>query len=157
VIQGHACWRLASDCVRSSTGHPEHRETRRGTMNPVIHVCTTCRRKDLLEKDGQVPGGALLYDEVSRAARGKPGLRVQPYKCLSACDRPCTVALSSPGKFTYVFGGLDPLESAADIVRTAELFRDKPDGLMPRAERPPRLQPGIVARVPPMTLISRKE
>ena len=114
----------------------------------TIHVCTSCRHKRSGEQHGPLVGGAQLLDELSEKVRGRPALRIVGFACLSVCERPCAVAFSAPGKTTYVFGNLDPLACADDIVQTADLYTQKPDGMLLRKERAPALQAAIVARVP---------
>ena len=39
---------------------------------------------------------------------GRTNLAVAAVECLASCKRPCTAAIASPGKWTYVVGLLDP-------------------------------------------------
>jgi predicted metal-binding protein len=70
-------------------------------------------------------------------------------ECLSVCKRPCTVAVSSPGRWTYVYGDLDPASAAETILAGAALYARTPDGIVPWRERPEALRKGVVARIPP--------
>jgi len=115
----------------------------------TIHVCTSCRFRDGVALYGQPISGTHLLDELTTKARALPQVRAIGFECLSACDRPCSIAFSAPGKFTYVFGGLDPVLSAAQVLETAALYVRSADGSMRRADRAPMLQASIVARVPP--------
>ena len=45
-----------------------------------------------------------------------PDLRVEPVECLSVCKRPCTVAVASADRWTYVYGDMDPAASAETIL-----------------------------------------
>lgn len=114
----------------------------------TLHVCTSCRFREGLTMYGQHISGAHLLDDLLAKGRAMPELRVVGQECLSACDRPCAIAFSAPGKATYVFGGLDPVLSAAQIIETATLYVRSGDGSMQRSERAPMLQATIVARVP---------
>ena len=111
----------------------------------TIFVCTSCRAPS-----GSIErrSGAHLLQALSKRLRGHPSLRVVGHECLSVCERPCTIAFRAPGKFAYVFGGLDPDTSAEDIAQTGELYTRSDQGLMPRKERAPQLQATIVARIP---------
>ena len=112
----------------------------------VLHVCTTCRG----EGDAR-PGRDLLAAlEALVAERPRPGLRVEAAECLSVCKRPCTVAASSPGRWTYVWGDLDPATSAAALLDGVGLYAATADGIVPWRERPEILRKGVVARVPPL-------
>ncbi len=75
---------------------------------------------------------------------------IQEVECLSACNRPCTVAFAAPNKTTLMFGDLPPLECAADILQLSEHYYASPDGIVPRQERPEVLRKGILARIPPL-------
>jgi predicted metal-binding protein len=66
------------------------------------------------------------------------------------CARPCGVALRAPGKFTYVFGDLEPEATESAVIECATLYRSAPAGYLPREERPHVLRAGILARVPPL-------
>ncbi|GAA0305903.1 DUF1636 family protein [Rhodovulum strictum] len=107
-------------------------------------VCTTCRRAD---PDAPRPG-ALLHDAL--AAHGLPeGVRLIATDCLSNCTRGCTVALRGPGRWSYVYGNLDPAQAPL-IAEGAALFRDAPGGLVPWRDRPEHFRKNCIARIPPM-------
>ena len=76
-------------------------------------------------------------------------LEVQPAECLSLCPRPCGIALSSVGKWTYLFGDQKPRESARSIVELVSLYLSSESGLMPREQRPNALRASVLGRVPP--------
>lgn len=78
-----------------------------------------------------VRAGARLTEATLDALtrrKGRPGLRVRGVKCISQCKRSCTIALSGAGRFTYVFGDLDPHKpDHVDAVLTvSSLYRDAP-------------------------------
>jgi predicted metal-binding protein len=108
----------------------------------VIHVCVTCRR-DGDDVDLERAGARLL------AALADGGLAVTPVECLGNCKRSCSVALSSTGTWTYVFGDLTA-ESARDVAAAAALLGASVDGLMPWRGRPDTFKRGMIARIPPL-------
>ena len=111
----------------------------------VLYVCTTCRRAG---DDPEGPrAGARLMAELS--ARAGEGLRVEPVECLSVCKRPCTVAVAAADRWTYVYGDLDPVESAAIILDGIAAYAATPDGLVPWKQRPAAFRTGVIARIPP--------
>ncbi|WP_430912780.1 DUF1636 family protein [Methylobacterium sp. sgz302541] len=118
--------------------------------DPVtLYVCTTCRA----EGDASEPrAGARLLSSLSEALAERPaaGIRIEPVECLSVCKRACTVAVASPGRWTYVYGDLDPATSAATILDGIGLYADTPDGIVPWKARPQAFKSGVVARVPPL-------
>ena len=76
----------------------------------VLYVCTTCRRPGD-DPDGPRAGARLL--DALRAVNAAPDLRIEGVECLSVCKRPCSVAVASANRWTYVYGDMDPVESAA--------------------------------------------
>ena len=77
-----------------------------------------------------------------------PPAQVIPVECLGNCKRACTVSLSAPGAWTYVFGDLTP-EAGPDILVAAGLLAASADGLMPWRGRPEPFKRGMIARIPP--------
>ncbi|WP_411902570.1 DUF1636 family protein [Methylorubrum thiocyanatum] len=117
-----------------------------------LSVCTTCRAAG----DTSEPraGARLLAALLAEAEREPvPGLTIEGAECLSVCKRPCTVAVVSPGRWTYVYGDFDALDDAEASARTllAGLRRyiETPDGVVPWRERPEAFRKGVVARIPP--------
>ena len=118
-------------------------------LAPTLYVCVTCRVEGS-EPDAERPG-VRLCRELGRAvaARGDD-LRVEPVECLSVCKRPCTVAVAAPGRWTYVYGDLDPETSAETILDGVGLYARAPEGIVPWRERPQAFRKGVVARIPPL-------
>lgn len=114
----------------------------------VLSVCVNCRGPD---PDGVNPGEALLA-ALRAAAPADHGcdLRIRPVQCLSVCKRPCTAALASPGRYTYVFGDLDPARDAAALLDCVRTYAEREHGYMLWRERPEALRGGIVSRIPPV-------
>jgi predicted metal-binding protein len=127
-------------------------------MTHKLFVCTTCAST---WKDGKrvgVSGGELLLQELQKLNQTwslQTKFLIQPVECMSACNRPCVVALASEGKYTYLFGDL-PVDfaslptTAAAILTCASKYNAQSDGNLPWSERPVPLKKGIVARIPPM-------
>ena len=76
-------------------------------------------------------------------------VEVRPAECLSLCPRPCGIALSSRGAWSYLFGDQHPDESAGDILECVSLYIGTEDGIMPRERRPKPLRASVLGRVPP--------
>ncbi|WP_375408589.1 DUF1636 family protein [uncultured Methylobacterium sp.] len=111
----------------------------------VLYVCTTCRMAD----DASEPrAGARLLAALQEAVV-TDGVRIEGVECLSVCKRPCTVAVASEGRWTYVYGDLDPVSSAGTILDGLGLYADTPDGIVPWKARPEAFRKGVVARIPP--------
>lgn len=124
-----------------------------GPFRPsVLHVCTSCRAPDDPREPREGRPGFKLYQELRAMVRESPlgqHVEVKPAECLSICPRPCGIALSSPGAWSYLFGDQIPGESADEIMECALLYIGQADGFMPRKERPKSLRASILGRVPP--------
>ena len=100
------------------------------------------------EVAGEEPGDVL---EARLRDVGASGIEVRAVECLSVCKRPCTIAFAGQDKWTYVIGGLDTKNHAAEIVATAQRFAATEDGIIPWKERPLFFRKGVIARIPPET------
>lgn len=118
-------------------------------MTTILHVCTTCRAGEVLEEDAPRPG-ALLHAALTDA--GAPeGVAIVGVACLSACSQGAAVALSEPGKWTYVYGRLGT-EDVSEILNGAAAYAASENGIVPWRERPVIFRKQSLARVPPLTL-----
>jgi predicted metal-binding protein len=117
-------------------------------LDVTIFVCITCRRAD---EEGVRPGKAMFDAIEARLAdRAGNAVALRPVECLSVCKRPCTLALASPGKWTYVVGDLDVDVHVDDVIDAALKFAATEDGLIPWRERPLSFRRGVISRVPPL-------
>ena len=117
-------------------------------MRITLHVCVTCRR-GLPDADDSPRAGAALHQALVRA--GVPdGVRIVAAECLSACDNGCNIALSAPGRWSYVYGHMDPETHVADILAGAAAYAAAPDGIVPWRERPVIFRKQSLARIPPL-------
>lgn len=118
----------------------------------VLHVCTSCRAPGWPREPRENRPGFRLYQELRATFHGSPlgrHVEVRSANCLSLCPRPCGIALSSPGAWTYLFGDQCPGNSARDIVECVSVYIGTSDGFMPRERRPKALRASILGRVPP--------
>ncbi len=114
-----------------------------------LHVCVTCRQAGGAD-EGPRPGATLMRALEEALARGEmPAVRIEAVECLSVCKRPCTVAVSGPGRWTYIYGDLDPAASVETILDGVRRYAATADGLVPWRERPEAFRKGVVARIPP--------
>src|SRR5260370_40410372 len=82
-------------------------------MAVTLHVCITCKAGQTV-LEGQATPGKLLHEAIAES--GAPeGVNVVPVECLSACNNGCSVALSAPGRWSYVYGRMSQ-DNAKDIV-----------------------------------------
>lgn len=112
-------------------------------------VCTTCRTAGEQGLAGDRAGARLLAALRERAA-GDAAVDIVPVECLSVCTRACTVSLSAPGKWTYIYGDLPPETAAPIILDALKLYAATPDGLIPWKLRVDAIKKGVVARLPPL-------
>lgn len=113
-------------------------------------VCTTCRKAGAVSDTGAEDGprpGQVLADQLAGVLPA--GVVLRPVACLSNCTRGCTVALRGAGRWTYVYGNLDPETHLAALLDGAQRYRDAPDGLVPWRERPEHFRKNCIARIPP--------
>jgi predicted metal-binding protein len=122
-----------------------------GSCASKLFVCITCRLLGETTEDAQGRPGARLMKILSQLLEdGEQAIEIVPVECLSNCTRGCTVAVSGPGKWTYVIGALDPEQHADDVVRFARLHHAQADGLPVWRERPVHIRKNTIARVPPL-------
>ncbi len=115
-------------------------------MSATLHICTTCKREGM-DPDAPRPGAVMF---AALGAAPPEGVTLVPIECLSACSNGCAVALSAPGKWSYVYGNLDPDLHAAAILEGASLYAASPDGIVPWRARPEIFRKQSIARIPPM-------
>jgi len=139
-------------------------------QQPVdLYICVTCQP----EADRAARPGKILYQnmlaelenhpssfassEGSPSARHpsvKPkddgnGVRLHAVECLCVCKRPCTVAVSSPEKWTYIIAGLDPVSDVGALCQYLDVYAVSEFGTPPLSSRPAAIKNGTVARIPP--------
>jgi predicted metal-binding protein len=118
----------------------------RGT---TLVVCSSCR--DETGSDARPRAGERLGDAVRDLARGT-GIAVRQVECLGNCKRRLSAGMLREGCWSYVFGDLT-LDNAPDLIAGATLFTTSTDGLLPWRGRPDCLKRGLVARIPPRSLL----
>jgi predicted metal-binding protein len=114
-------------------------------MGVTLHVCVTCKAGQSLDEGDATPGARLH----AALAGGGEGFAVRPAECLSACGTGCAVALSAPGRWSYVYGHMTA-EDAPEILRGAALYARAPDGVVVWRDRPLIFRKRAIARVPPL-------
>jgi predicted metal-binding protein len=116
-------------------------------MTVTLHVCITCRAGQSLQ-EGETTPGARLHAAILGV--GVPeGVDVVPVECLSACNQGCSVALSAPGRWSYVYGRLS-VANASDVAAGAAAYAATPDGIVPWRSRPEIFRKQSLARIPPI-------
>jgi predicted metal-binding protein len=126
-------------------------------MIHTLFVCTTCAAT---WQDGKIvgtSGGQSLHAALQGLWQSLPEpqkslIDLQSVACMSACDRPCVVSFSAPGKHIYLFGDLDAAKAAA-LFECMRLYQQHPTGLLGWSERPAALKKGVLARIPPLPVL----
>jgi predicted metal-binding protein len=115
----------------------------------ILHVCVTCLAGE--DRETVPRAGRRLHDALADAQRRQgepPSFRIVEAECLSNCNRGCSVALSGPGRWSYVYGDLGET-SVDDLLAGASRYAATVDGLVPWRERPTIFRKGVIARIPP--------
>lgn len=129
-------------------------------------VCTTCAS---IWQDGKrtgVSGGEILLEKIRQVEQENSSnnshnlFSIEAVQCMSVCSHACAIALTAPNKYTYVFGDLpvdqtNLTDTVNSIFQCADLYAEKQDGLLGWSERPPVLQKGLIARIPPISVTAK--
>ncbi len=119
-------------------------------MAVTLHVCITCRAGQEHRRRREPRPESRLHKAI--AAIGAPeGVAIVPVECLSACNNGCSVALSAPGRWAYVYGRMSEA-NAKDILAGAAAYAAAPNGLVPWRSRPEIFRKQSLARIPPLSL-----
>jgi predicted metal-binding protein len=115
-----------------------------------LHVCVTCGTGAA----GEPVRGLLLHDALSALLpSGPPELRLSRVTCLANCGRGCSAAITMPGKWSYLLGGLDA-GHAADLLTYARAYIASASGTVLPRRRPASLREMVVGRLPPAEALS---
>jgi predicted metal-binding protein len=115
----------------------------------TLHVCVTCLAGE--DRETVPRAGRRLHDALADALRrmdNPSGFRIVEAECLSNCNRGCSVALTGPGRWSYVYGDLNQT-SVDELLAGALRYAATTDGLVPWRERPTIFRKGVIARIPP--------
>lgn len=97
--------------------------------------------------EGAIPAGKMFHDTVAALAAQTGSVQVVPATCLASCDNGCAAAISAPGKWTYLLGGLSEA-LAPDLLIYARAYAEaKTGGVMP-SKRPASLALMVRGRTP---------
>ncbi len=110
-----------------------------------LTICTTCRAGRALA-EGETPQGAYLLASV-RAGLADRRIELAEVACLACCARGCACAISMPGKWTYLIGGLSPA-LAGDLLDYAAAYLASRSGAVLPSRRPAALRDSIIGRLP---------
>jgi predicted metal-binding protein len=115
----------------------------------TLHVCVTCLAGE--DRETVPRAGRRLHDALADALSRQhdpPRFRIVEAECLSNCNRGCSVALTGPGRWSYVYGDLNQT-SVDELLAGSLRYAATTDGLVPWRERPTIFRKGVIARIPP--------
>jgi predicted metal-binding protein len=118
-------------------------------MTATLYICKTCKAGEVHEDEAARPG-ARLFAAIN-AEETPAGVTVVGVECLSACSQGAAIALSEPGKWTYVYGRLTT-DDVPDILAGAAAYAATDDGLVKWRERPVIFRKQSLARIPPFQM-----
>lgn len=121
-------------------------------MTTTLYVCETCRYDSASREHEGRDGGAIFIEHLQGqlAEQPLPEFRLQPTRCLMACNRHCTAHLRAPGKISYVIGDFEPsAASAAALLDYAAKYQQSATGQVPYATWPQGIKGHFIARTPP--------
>lgn len=113
---------------------------------PSLHVCITCRAGRALA-EGEPPAGQLLHDAIAALLDGEPPVALRAVSCLASCERGCAAAISAPGKWGYLLGGLSG-GIAPDLLTYGVAYAASRTGTVMPSKRPPSLANAVLGRFP---------
>ncbi|MES2913754.1 MAG: DUF1636 domain-containing protein [Pseudomonadota bacterium] len=120
-------------------------------MTTTLYVCTTCKAGQPVP-EGELLPGTRLFDELKRQSP-PDGVSIVGVECLSACSAGCTVSLTKPGGWSYVYGRLT-LDDVPAILEGAGKYAATNDGVVLWRDRPAVFRKQGIARVPPQFPLS---
>ena len=121
-------------------------------MTAELHICTGCKDRDRdRRRAGRGGGPALLAAVAAEVARRLPeaGIEVVAHECLGACPRRGRASLAGPGRWSWLFAGLDAERDVPVLCEFVARWLAAPQGLVDKAHRGATLRPKILGRVPP--------
>ena len=119
----------------------------------TLFVCTSCRPAGCSREPIENRPGLRLHDEISLAlatSEIRESVNLEAVQCLSLCNRPCGIAMTSRGAWTYLFGDQSPDLSVNSILECLSIYLKSSRGEMPRIVRPAGLRKSILGRIPPL-------
>lgn len=114
----------------------------------TLYICTTCKKRMGDEVVNPEAGLELFRSICTQQTPSE--FRIEPVECLSACKKACAIALTAPGKYSYILAHLDT-SHVEDILALAETYREKGDGVIKKIDRPESLRDKVQGRIPPLS------
>ncbi|MGB3138542.1 MAG: DUF1636 domain-containing protein [Nodosilinea sp.] len=118
---------------------------------PTLFICTLCKFPTAEARADDATGGQHLIDQLARHLNRDDGMvKLEPVRCMAACDRACNAALAAPGKLTFIFNDLSPRQSAADLAEFCRQYAAAATGKVPYGLRSPAIKQATAYVLPPL-------
>jgi predicted metal-binding protein len=118
----------------------------------TLMVCELCRFPSGEKEREGLRGGQHFLNNINASlnqdSEGMKDLKIEPVRCIAACDRACVAAFASPGKQTYIFRDLCPTDGIEDLLTFASQYAVAELGKVPYADRPEGLKRSLMAVLP---------
>jgi len=116
-----------------------------------LHVCGTCRPMGATVPVAGKQGAADLVAFARRVAAHFPTgtFGIQVYPCLGGCTRRGRFSVSAPGRWSWLFAGIDPETDGDTLLMFLRAWLSAPAGLVDKKERSSWVKMKSIGRVPP--------
>lgn len=122
----------------------------------TLFICRSCHKSEQRPPE-QPADGTVLHDHIQALHQNgslRSELEVRGVDCLWACNHPCVIAFSSPGKPTYALakisvGKENHAEIAEAALQLSKKYLDSKSGNIPWKHFPEVLKTEFIAQIPP--------
>jgi predicted metal-binding protein len=119
----------------------------------TLLVCILCQSSQTEERQAGLSEGQFLFNQLQDGLEtsSEACIRLQPVRCMGACDRACVVAFMAPNKLTFILSQLSPIDSVSDLLEFSRQYIAASDGKAPYKDRPATVKQNIYAVLPPLS------
>ena len=125
-------------------------------MTGTLHVCRSCQGREGIRRLSGATASSDLCDAFVAMVRNLPdlaALRVVTQECFGPCGSGVRVALTGPGRWGWLFQGLQPGPDLDALTSFLRVWQAAPDGVPDKLQRPARLLRKTVGRLPPSDIL----
>ena len=118
----------------------------------TLLVCILCQSSQTEARQAGLSEGQFLFNQLQDGLEtsSEACIRLQPVRCMGACDRACVVAFMAPNKLTFILSQLSPSNSVPDLLKFSRQYITASDGKVPHKDRPATIKQNIHAVLPPL-------
>ncbi|WP_448562539.1 DUF1636 domain-containing protein [Trichothermofontia sp.] len=116
----------------------------------TLLVCILCQSSQTEARQPGLSEGQVLFNQLQNGLKtgSEACIRLQPVRCMGACDRACVVAFMAPNKLTFILSQLSPSNSVPDLLEFSHQYITALDGKVPYKDRPATIKQKIHAVLP---------